>query len=90
MRVHDPSTIVREGDTFRMFCTGPGVKSFYSTNLHDWHPGGAVMPQRPTWVRDVVPDQRGYYWAPDVIRVRDRWLLYYSVSSFGRNTSAIA
>ncbi len=89
MRVHDPSTIVRDGDTFWMFCTGRGVKAFSSTNLHDWHPEQPVMPEMPTWVREVVPTQRGYYWAPDVIRVGDHWLLYYSVSSFGRNTSAI-
>jgi arabinan endo-1,5-alpha-L-arabinosidase len=30
------------------------------------------------------------FWAPDVARVGDRYLLYYSVSSFGKNTSAIA
>jgi arabinan endo-1,5-alpha-L-arabinosidase len=66
------------------------LKSFYSTNLTDWQPGQPVLPEMPNWVRGVVPDHRGHYWAPDVIRVRDRWLLYYSVSSFGRNTSAIA
>lgn len=48
------------------------------------------MTQMPAWVDTVVAGHRGYYWAPDVIRVRDRWLLYYSVSRFGRNTSAIA
>jgi arabinan endo-1,5-alpha-L-arabinosidase len=90
MRVHDPSTIVREGDNYWMFCTGIGVKSFSSTNLHNWQPGPSVMPQMPPWVREVVPDQRGHYWAPDVTRVGNRWLLYYSVSSFGKNTSAIA
>ena len=30
------------------------------------------------------------FWAPDVARIGDRYLLYYSVSSFGKNTSAIA
>ena len=90
LRVHDPSTIVREGDTCWMFSTGFGIKSHSSTNLQDWQAGPAVMPQMPAWVHDVVPDQRGHYWAPDVIRVGGRWLLYYSVSSFGKNTSAIA
>jgi arabinan endo-1,5-alpha-L-arabinosidase len=44
----------------------------------------------PEWVTAIVPDQRGHFWAPDVIQLKDRYLLYYSVSSFGKNTSAIA
>jgi arabinan endo-1,5-alpha-L-arabinosidase len=89
-RVHDPSTIVRDGNSYWMFSTGVGIKSFSSTNLQDWRPGPVVLPQMPAWVRDVVPDHRGHYWAPDLIKVGERWLLYYSVSSFGKNTSAIA
>jgi arabinan endo-1,5-alpha-L-arabinosidase len=89
-RIHDPSTIVREGDNYWMFATGNGIPSFSSTNLHDWRPGPPVMPDMPDWVHEVVPDQRGHYWAPDIIRVGNRWLLFYSVSSFGKNTSAIA
>ena len=89
-RVHDPSTIVRSGNEFWMFSTGIGIKSSRSTNLMDWQPGQSVMPDMPTWVREVVPDQRGHYWAPDIIRVGERWLLYYSVSSFGKNVSALA
>ena len=89
-RVHDPSTIVREGNTFWMFSTGFGVKSFHSTNLLDWEPAAPVFAQMPAWVRDVVPEQRMHFWAPDVIRAGNHWLLYYSVSSFGKNTSAIA
>lgn len=30
------------------------------------------------------------FWAPDIIHQNNRYLLYYSVSSFGKNTSAIA
>jgi len=44
----------------------------------------------PAWVKEVVPDQRGHYWAPDVIHHNGRYCLYYSVSSFGKNSSAIA
>lgn len=89
-RAHDPSTIVREGNVYWSFSTGLGVKSHFATNLLNWQVGPPVMPKMPAWVREVVPDQRGHYWAPDIIRAGDRWLLYYSVSSFGKNTSAIA
>jgi arabinan endo-1,5-alpha-L-arabinosidase len=38
-----------------------------------------------------VPENRNsHFWAPDIIKVGDRYLLYYSVSSFGKKTSAIA
>jgi arabinan endo-1,5-alpha-L-arabinosidase len=37
-----------------------------------------------------VPATRALnYWAPDVIHIGDRYLLYYSVSVFGKKTSAI-
>ena len=41
-------------------------------------------------MNDVVPGQRGHFWAPDVIQLNDRYLVYYSVSAFGKRTSAIA
>jgi arabinan endo-1,5-alpha-L-arabinosidase len=36
-----------------------------------------------------VPAYRGYAWAPDVILVNGQYHLYYSVSTFGRQISAI-
>jgi arabinan endo-1,5-alpha-L-arabinosidase len=48
---------------------------------------------RPAWTLEAVPGHRGgeqgHYWAPDVIQLNGRYLVYYSVSTFGRNTSAI-
>ena len=88
--VHDPSSIVRCGDEYWMFSTGTGVLSWRSKDLVDWTSGPPVFRDMPDWVPDVVPSQRGHFWAPDVIRTNDRYLLYYSVSSFGSNTSAIA
>jgi len=44
----------------------------------------------PEWIVKIVPENRNMsYWAPDVIKVGDRYLLYYSVSSMGKMTSAI-
>lgn len=88
--VHDPSSIVQCGDRYWLFSTGTGILSWWSYDLKDWHSGPAVLPEMPTWVKAVVPDHRGHYWAPDVVKIDDRYLLYYSVSSFGVNTSAIA
>jgi arabinan endo-1,5-alpha-L-arabinosidase len=89
-RVHDPSTIVKHKNEFWVFCTGMGVPSFCSKDLVAWEPGPPVFAKPPAWITEVVPKHRGYFWAPDVIRVGERYLLYYSVSAFGKNTSAIA
>lgn len=48
-----------------------------------------MFKELPAWHKEIVPDQKGYLWAPDVIRRDDRYLLYYSVSGWGKNVSAI-
>ena len=45
--------------------------------------------QFPAWHSELVPGNRGYLWAPDVIRIGQKLFLYYSVSTFGKNDSAI-
>lgn len=88
--VHDPSTIVKHKGEYWVFATGRGVVSLRSKDLVAWEFGPPVFAEPPKWVADVVPGHRGYFWAPDVIRHDGRYLLYYSVSAFGKNTSAIA
>jgi arabinan endo-1,5-alpha-L-arabinosidase len=90
LRVHDPSTIVKEGDVYWLFSTGRGVSAFRSLDLIEWERGPSVFPVLPDWITEVAASQRGHFWAPDVIRQNDRYWLYYSVSAFGKNTSAIA
>jgi arabinan endo-1,5-alpha-L-arabinosidase len=89
-RTHDPSTIVRCKDEYWLFATGVGVHSWRSKDLRHWERGPNVFPTIPAWITEIVPDQRGHFWAPDVIHLNGRYLLYYSVSKFGVNTSAIA
>lgn len=86
---HDPSTIVKQKGVYWTFATGPGVSSLRSTDLVHWERGPAVLSKPPGWIKDVVPTQRGYFWAPDVIEQGGRFLLFYSVSAFGKRTSAI-
>lgn len=92
VRLHDPSTIVEGAeDGFWCFSTGHGVSILRRPEEGRWDRIGSIFDRgaRPEWHAEVVPENRGHLWAPDVIRVGDRWLVYYSVSSFGRNTSAI-
>ena len=88
--VHDPSTIVRCNDEFWVFYTGAGTPSYRSKDLVNWTHGPHAFPQPPGWVHQAVPANRGNdFWAPDVMKVGDKYLLFISASSFGKNTSAI-
>jgi arabinan endo-1,5-alpha-L-arabinosidase len=90
VRAHDPSTIVKCKDEYWVFYTGRGVPSYHSKDLVNWEPGPGVFTNAPDWVAQAVPSNHWmYYWAPDVIHLGDHYLLYYSVSSFGKNRSAI-
>jgi len=90
VRAHDPSAIVKCKDEYWIFYTGRGVPSYHSTDLVKWEPGPDVFTNAPAWVAQAVPANHWmYYWAPDVIHLGDHYLLYYSVSSFGKNQSAI-
>jgi arabinan endo-1,5-alpha-L-arabinosidase len=89
IRVHDPSTIVRSGDEYWLFCTGRGISTRWSKDLIHWESGPPVFSAPPSWTTDAVPGFKGHFWAPDVIRMQDRYLLYYSVSTWGKRTSAI-
>lgn len=86
----DPSTIVKCKDEFWVFYTGRGVPSYHSKDLVKWEPGPPVFSTPPDWIAAAVPENRNMnYWAPDVIHLGDRYLLYYSVSTLGKMTSAI-
>jgi arabinan endo-1,5-alpha-L-arabinosidase len=90
VRVHDPSTIVKCGNEFWIFYTGRGVPSYHSKDLKKWEPGPRVFTNAPAWTDRAVPRHRGnYFWAPDIIHLGDRYLLYYAVSTFGKRVSAI-
>ena len=88
--VHDPSTVVKERSDSWCFATGHGV-SMLKQDGREWGFGGTVFPRGkwPAWHKEAVPENKGHLWAPDVIELGDRWCVYYSVSTFGKNTSAI-
>jgi arabinan endo-1,5-alpha-L-arabinosidase len=86
----DPSSIVKCKEEYWVFYTGRGVPSYHSKDLVKWERGPAVFKAAPEWITEVVPENRNMsYWAPDIIKLGDRYLLYYSASSFGKMTSAI-
>ncbi len=89
-RVHDPSTIIECDGEYWTFYTGQGVGSWHSKDLTNWVAGPRVFAAAPAWVPENVPGHRGAdFWAPDVAKIGDRYVLFYAASSFGKNTSAI-
>ena len=91
--VHDPC-IIREGATIHLFSTNhlndpAGLIAWRtSKDLLHWERNGAVFPAMPDWAKRRVPKARGL-WAPDISYANDEFRLYYSVSTFGSNNSAI-
>ena len=88
--VHDP-TIIQEGGNWYVFSTGQGIQSLRSTNGGtNWVRQSQVFPSRLSWWSTYVPAHSGNdVWAPDLQTFNGRVWLYYSISTFGSNTSAI-
>ena len=86
--IHDP-VMAKEGDTYYLFSTGPGITFYSSKDLKKWELKGRVFPGEPAWARKVAKGFNGHIWAPDIIWHDGTYFLYYAVSAFGRNTSAI-
>src|ERR1700760_2830201 len=85
---HDP-VMIREDSVYYAFFTGPGVAVWSSVNRQDWKREAPVFDKAPAWVQSVVPGFRGSCWAPDISYHNGQYYLYYAVSAFGKNTSAI-
>ena len=91
--VHDPA-IISDGDRFYVFSTSqegeaPGLIHIRtSTDLITWSRAGAVFTAIPEWAKREVPQTRGV-WAPDIVFAGGEYRLYYAISAFGENHSAI-
>ncbi|QEY18240.1 arabinan endo-1,5-alpha-L-arabinosidase [Cellvibrio sp. KY-GH-1] len=86
--VHDP-VMTREGDTWYLFSTGPGITIYSSKDQVNWRLSDRAFATEPVWAKSVAPGFNGHLWAPDIIQHNNLFYLYYSVSAFGKNTSAI-
>lgn len=86
--VHDP-VIMQEDSTYYLFGTGNGIAVHSSTDLRNWSAEPPVFATPPAWTYSVTSDFKGHIWAPDISYHNGRYYLYYSISSGGKNTSAI-
>lgn len=74
----DP-TIIRVGRYFYAYHTGNKVPVARSTNLCQWIPVGNCFTEssRPKFVAG------GGVWAPDINKIGDKYVMYYSMSTWG-------
>jgi arabinan endo-1,5-alpha-L-arabinosidase len=85
---HDP-VMIKEGNTYYMFCTGFGVTVYSSPDMKNWKRRNPVFAKAPEWAVKAVPGFKGHIWAPDISFHNGKYYLYYAVSAFGKNTSCI-
>lgn len=84
---HDP-TIIKSNGIYYRFQTGDGLPFFSSKDLKYWNIAGKVFDKNPEWTQEKIPGSTSF-WAPDIVQ-KDGWFyVYYSVSTFGSNKSAI-
>ncbi len=80
--------IIKYGDTYYMFIMAPHISIKTSKDLINWTIAGTVFGDKdPSWMNSEVP---GYgIWAPSVYKIKDKYYLYYCISTSGSQNSAI-
>jgi arabinan endo-1,5-alpha-L-arabinosidase len=86
--VHDP-VMIKQNDTYYVFHTGRGIGVKSSKDMKTWKKENPVFITAPDWAYKAIPKFDGSIWAPDISFHNGTYYLFYSVSAFGRNTSAI-
>ena len=78
--MHDPSTVVAGRWPFYSYGTGAGLPVSMSDDGWTWRRAGTVMQAVPGGKPgpDVIARGGNNTWAPDVIRIGDKYFLYYS------------
>ncbi len=85
--VHDPSMVRTAAGTYYLFSTHNGIEIRRSADRVAFALAGSVLPNGAAWASAYgnIHDP----WAPDVSYHNGIYWLYYAVSSFGSNHSAI-
>jgi arabinan endo-1,5-alpha-L-arabinosidase len=78
--LHDPSTEIVENGKYYVYATGGGLPISISDDGWTWRRAGTVMQAVPGGKAgpDVIARGGNNTWAPDLIRVGDKYFLYYS------------
>ena len=86
--IHDP-VLTRQNGTYYLFGTGNGVTVWSSKDRQNWTAEQPIFATPPAWAQRDVPGFKAHIWAPDISYHNGQYSLFYSISTFGKNRSAI-
>ncbi|OXU15675.1 arabinan endo-1,5-alpha-L-arabinosidase [Sedimentisphaera salicampi] len=85
----DPAIIQAEDGWFYAFGTGRGLPIYRTKDLVDWQRSDTAFDTPvPEWAKKPMGSPNAV-WAPDIVKMDGDYYLYYSVSQFGSQRSAI-
>ena len=85
--VHDPSMVRTPEGEYLLYSTHNGLEARSSTDRTAFTRVGSAFASPPAWWAEYSTEQDP--WAPDISYHNGTYWLYYAVSSFGSNHSAI-
>ena len=77
--IADPCVV--RGDDSYLYCFATSGRALRSEDGCEWHSYMENVIPRPSWGDSFA--ERPIIWAPDVIKVQDKWIYYYSLSAWG-------
>ena len=84
--LHDPGTMIKDGNKYFIYGDGQGISGIASTDLRNWGAVNPVFPGAPpAWTTNAVLGFSGYFWAPDIAYFNGRYNLYYACSYGARS-----
>jgi hypothetical protein len=88
---HDPSPMIECNGRYYIYTTGQDIPCKSSADRTNWtaEPPVFTSASIPAWTTKAVPGADGDFWAPDVVFMNGAYYLYYSISTFGSQISAI-
>ena len=86
--VHDP-TMIKQDSVYYVYCTGWGIPIRSSTDLVHWKFIGQVFSKPQEWGVRTLKEFKGRYVSPDISYHNGTYYLFYCITSYGKNTSAI-
>ncbi|CQR64239.1 arabinan endo-1,5-alpha-L-arabinosidase [Streptomyces leeuwenhoekii] len=85
--IHDPTVIRLKSGRYVAYSTGGVIGARLSEDTRHWEDAGNAFAEPPAWWYEY--NDTGDPWAPDISYRDGRYWLYYAVSSWGTNHSAI-
>ncbi|MDG4859333.1 arabinan endo-1,5-alpha-L-arabinosidase [Streptomyces sp. T-3] len=85
--IHDPTAMRLKNGQYVAYSTGGIIGARLSTDRRHWEDAGNAFATPPAWWYEY--NDKADPWAPDLVHRDGKYWLYYAVSSWGTNHSAI-